>query len=396
MRINERLQEAAQAIDELIAYDRAEAAERYQRLRAVLQDRENAPSSGIKVDSPTAPTPTSADIHDASVAEPEQSSRAGLTDRQWTTTSPEHFDRLARAVLRAAREAAQELRREPPEPDRRMWALGKLAGQAQEMLGPDLPDHPPTGAAAQEEFVRTALALAVHVRAHSWATADLGSLGVLGQADVPHSGERRASDAFDVLGRLMLPHSSPDGWTATLVTDLARGDEGLEAAVKLGKYVLHPTFLAFVDDATRVLGEALHSIDVNRLRDLTRLLGHYSDARPSHPVVRQVPTSAAGVPEPKSFRQPMTQPDGHTPDRRYPRLGTPQRMDRTEGPADSPEESKLPQPPELAASAVPVFGDERVVPRALNLDQDETMLGPVVDWPDDLDPDTPGRRNIGL
>ncbi|MFE2467592.1 hypothetical protein ACFXA6_19725, partial [Streptomyces mirabilis] len=163
--------------------------------------------------------------------------------RGWSTTSPEHFDQLARGVLRAARDAARELRRVPPDPTRQTWALGVLAGQTQAMLGPDLPDDPPVGVAAQEEFVRTSLALAVHVRAHSWAEADLGAAGELGQADVARLGERGMADAFDVLGRLMLPHSSPEGWTATLVTDLARGDKKLEAAVKLGKYILHPTLL---------------------------------------------------------------------------------------------------------------------------------------------------------
>ncbi|MER6564385.1 hypothetical protein ABT300_43080, partial [Streptomyces sp. NPDC001027] len=113
------------------------------------------------------------------------------------------------------------------------------------MLGPDIPDRPPLGTAAQEGFVRTSFALALHLRAHSWAEADLGAAGVRGQDDVPHPGERLAADAFDVLGRLMLPHASPEGWTATLITDLARDDERLEAAVKLGKYVLHPTFLGF-------------------------------------------------------------------------------------------------------------------------------------------------------
>ena len=365
--------------------------------------------------------------------------------RQWTTTSPEHFDRLARAVLRAARDAARELRQEPPDQDRRTWALGKLAGQTQAMLGPDLPDHPPAGAAAQEEFVRTALALAVHVRAHSWAMADLGPLGVLGQVDVPHPGERQAADAFDVLGRLMLPHSSADGWTATLVTDLARGDEKLVAVVKLGKYVLHPTFLALADDATRVTGEALHSINVTRLYDLMRLLRHYSDPRPPHPAAVQVPTPVVGLPEPTSYSQPVTQSespgsksDGHlpiypphhtlmrppappTPKRRRPSHQPPQRMDRAESAADSPEESKSPQLPEVSAPEVPVFGDERVIPRAPNPDQgeigtpevpvlgdnrviprapnpdqSETVMGLLVDEPDDLDPDIPGCRNLGL
>ncbi|MFF1747807.1 hypothetical protein [Streptomyces mirabilis] len=90
---------------------------------------------------------------------------------------------------------------------------------------------------------------------HSWAEADLGAAGVPGRDDVPHLGERGTADAFDVLGRLMLPHSSPEGWTAALDTDLARGDATSEAAVKLGKYVLRPTFLALADDATRAIGD---------------------------------------------------------------------------------------------------------------------------------------------
>lgn len=133
------------------------------------------------------------------------------------------------------------------------------------MLGPDEPCPPPTGVAEQEEFVRTALTLAVHVRARSWAQADLG---VKSPSDVPHPGEQQAADALDVLGRLMLPHASPEGWTATLVTDWARGSETLEAAVKLGKYILHPTFLTFVDDLTRMLGKAMHKSNVDRLHKL--------------------------------------------------------------------------------------------------------------------------------
>ncbi|MGQ4483055.1 hypothetical protein [Streptomyces sp. SAS_276] len=158
-----------------------------------------------------------------------------------------------------------------------------MAGQTQGMLGPALPGSPPVGAEAQEGFVRTAHALALHVRAHSWAAADLGIAGVAGQADVPHAGERQAADAFDVLGRLMLPNSSAEGWTATFVTDLARGDERLEAAVKLGKYVFHPTFLALLDDTTRIVGEALHNLTVEKLTDLINSLCHYAEAAPPEP-----------------------------------------------------------------------------------------------------------------
>lgn len=197
----------------------------------------------------------------------------------WSTTSPEHLDRLARGVLRAAVDAFRELRQDPPEPDRRASALGLLARRTQEMLAPGLlPDHPPVGAEAQEGFVRTALALAVHVRAHSWAKADLGAVGAPGRDDVPHAGELWSADTFDVFGRLLLPNASSAGWTAALVTDVVRGDQELEAAVKLGKYVLHPTFLALADDTTRVIGEAVHNINVDRLRELAQLLRHHAGA----------------------------------------------------------------------------------------------------------------------
>ncbi|WP_432175494.1 hypothetical protein [Streptomyces sp. Tue6028] len=218
--------------------------------------------------------------------------------RHWSTASDaiDTFDRLAYGVLRAAREAARELRRNFPDPGRRINAVGKLARQTQAMLGPDLPAYAPAGVEAQEEFVRTAHALAVHVRSRSWANADLGAAGVRGRPDVPHSGERGAADTFDALGRLMLPEASPAGWTATLVTDLARGDSTLEAAVKLGKYILHPTFLAVVDDTTRVIGEALHNRGVSRLQELADSLRAHAGALESSPSAAVSPTSAIDAP----------------------------------------------------------------------------------------------------
>ncbi|MDQ1034332.1 hypothetical protein QFZ75_000748 [Streptomyces sp. V3I8] len=107
---------------------------------------------------------------------------------QWATTAPAELDRMALRVLRAARDAARELRQDPPDQARRTCALDLLAGQTQAMLGPDLPDCPPAGIAAQEIFVHSALALAVHARAHSWAEADLGADGVRGQDGIPRRG----------------------------------------------------------------------------------------------------------------------------------------------------------------------------------------------------------------
>jgi len=216
---------------------------------------------------------------------------------KWSSPSAEHFDQLALGVLRAARTAAQELQRDPPDPDRRMWAIGRLAGQVQAMLGPDLPDYPPLGEAAQEGFIRTALALAIHVRAHSWADNDLAAPDVRQQDDEPHPVEQRTADAFDALGRLMLPHSSPEGWTATLVTDFARSDKKLELAVRIGKYILHPTFLTLVDDTTRELGEALHNINVDRFHELASALRDYACAEAAS-------TVELGVQEPGLFDTP--------------------------------------------------------------------------------------------
>ncbi|WP_369263515.1 hypothetical protein [Streptomyces sp. R35] len=217
---------------------------------------------------------------------------------QWGAASLEHFEQLARGVLRAAREAERELRRTSPDPEQPTWALAVLAGQAQAMLGHDGPAHPPVGAAAQEEFVCTSVKLAVDALSHRWAEADLGLAGVAGQADAPHLGERETADAFDVLGRLMLPNSTPEGWTAAVLTDLARGDETWEAVVKVGKYILHPTFLAFADDATRVVGEAVHNLNVRHLRARAHLLrDHMGASKPCRPAAE--PTLAVKEREPE-------------------------------------------------------------------------------------------------
>jgi len=175
------------------------------------------------------------------------------------------------------------------------------------MLGPNLPGYPPVGA-AQEEFVRTAIALAVHVRAHSWAEKDLGPASAQGQADVPHGGEIVTADAFDVLGQLMLPHSSPEGWTATLVTDVARGDQTLEAAARPGKYLLHPTFLALANDATRLVGEGLHGINVRRLQELARAL-----AQPPALKALQLATRCSGPSATPATYDSAAQPEAPTP-----------------------------------------------------------------------------------
>lgn len=83
MRISERLQEAAQVIDELFADQQAEAAERYQRLLAALQDSENVQPPAIKVDSP-APSALQASPRSTPVTAPHQgpTEHPDLTNRQ--------------------------------------------------------------------------------------------------------------------------------------------------------------------------------------------------------------------------------------------------------------------------------------------------------------------------
>ncbi|EDY55684.1 MULTISPECIES: hypothetical protein [Streptomyces] len=283
---------------------------------------------------------------------------------QWAATSLEHFDQLARGVLRAARDATRELRRRSPDQQRLTWALGVLAGQTHAMLDLDRPAHPPVGAAAQRKFVCSSLQLAVHALAHRWTKADLG---LAGQAEVPHLGERQAADAFDVLGRLMLPHASSEGWAATICTDLARGDEKWEVAVKLGKYILHPTFLTLADDATRVVGKAVHNISVDRLQELADSVRNFAGAaEPSHPATEPTTAFEGPAPEPNPTNPPMPiekrtkrrmfEPASRPKTRRR-NLEPPRRLRSEDGNMDRPgparatlEEEQLPEPPQTPGS----------------------------------------------
>lgn len=85
MNIRERLQEAAQAIDEAIVDHHAEAAERYQRLLAVLQDNENgSPADVAKVDFPPTPDPQAVGSLStpAMAPQPSPTGNSSLTQRQ--------------------------------------------------------------------------------------------------------------------------------------------------------------------------------------------------------------------------------------------------------------------------------------------------------------------------
>ena len=112
MRINERLQQAAQAIDELFSDHQAEAADRYQRLMAELQSRENVPPSATTNDSPAAPAPRLVSFHGAPVTELQQvpTEYPELTERQ-------------RKIMMAIRDSFQQRGHAPS-----MRELGEAAG----------------------------------------------------------------------------------------------------------------------------------------------------------------------------------------------------------------------------------------------------------------------------
>ncbi|MEW2045132.1 hypothetical protein [Streptomyces sp. NPDC005476] len=173
------------------------------------------------------------------------------------------------------------------------------------------------------------------------------------------------ANALDATGRMMLPHASPEGWAATVATDLARGDNSLETAVKVGKYILHPTPLALADDATRILGEALHNLNVRRLPELTNSLrGYASGTAPSHPVM-PAEHDRPSVGRPKRPERPDSEPrrisvglhrsSVTTPERPDSkpriRLGVP-RSPSTRRPVDT---GPVPASPAKQASAEPAY-----------------------------------------
>ncbi|MFD0068911.1 hypothetical protein [Streptomyces sp. NPDC127574] len=213
----------------------------------------------------------------------------------WSTTSPEQLHRVAREMFSAAVIARRELGRTPSDPNRRALAFDRLARETQAVLGPVLPDCQAIGTADQMAFVRAAIQFAGHVISHKWTEADLGGPSIPGREEEAHDGERGTAAVFDVAGRLQLPHASAEGWAAAIATDAARGDRSLEAAVKVAKYVLHPTPLALADDATRVLGEGVHGMNVRRLQELALTLrDHATATEPSRPSA--APEPAVDVP----------------------------------------------------------------------------------------------------
>ncbi|MEU6594349.1 hypothetical protein ABZ923_34970 [Streptomyces sp. NPDC046881] len=172
-------------------------------------------------------------------------------------------ERRAYELLRAARKAAAVLRAQCP-PGERAEKVSEVVWQAAELLG--LPPGPvPGDAASQGKLVKAAGELAVLLRAYNWADSDITVTDLEDAAVVPHVGERGAADGFDALGKLILPEASPEGWASELVTSAARGNPKLEAGVKFGKYLLHPTPLLVLDDLTKIVGQAVHSLNVSRL-----------------------------------------------------------------------------------------------------------------------------------
>ncbi|QTE03126.1 hypothetical protein [Streptomyces cyanogenus] len=172
-------------------------------------------------------------------------------------------ERRAYGLLRAARKAAAVLHAQCSEHER-AEKVREVSWQAAELLGLQ-PGPVPGDAASQEKLVKAAGELAVLLRAYNWADSDIAVTDLDGAVVVPHVGERAAADGFDALGKLILPEASPEGWASELVTSAAKGNATLEAAVKFGKYLLHPTPLLVLDGFTEIVGQAVHDLNVRRL-----------------------------------------------------------------------------------------------------------------------------------
>ncbi|WP_327318145.1 hypothetical protein [Streptomyces sp. NBC_01235] len=180
-------------------------------------------------------------------------------------------------LLRTARDAAgllddprksDELERKVSE----LWAAA--AGLLPELAElAELPGPVSLDTAHQRDLIGSAGELAVLLRAYNWADEDLTPGAVQRAVATENVGERGAADGFDALGKLVLPTASAEGWAAELTTRAAEGNETLERAVKLGKYFLHPTPLLILDDLTKIVGQAVHSLNVEKLLTCVNDLG---------------------------------------------------------------------------------------------------------------------------
>lgn len=172
-------------------------------------------------------------------------------------------ERRALQLLRTARDAARLLD-DPHKAVELAEKVAELWGTLAELL--NLPRDPvPLSATHQACLIENAAELAVLLRAYNWADEDLATGAVTETLGTEHVGERGAADGFDALGKLFLPEGPAESWAAELVTQAANGNRTMERAVKFGKYVLHPTPLLVLDDITRIVGQAVHSLNVEKL-----------------------------------------------------------------------------------------------------------------------------------
>lgn len=184
----------------------------------------------------------------------------------------------ALSLLRTAREAARLLD-DPQRKPVREQKVRELRVTTAKLLG--LPfASVPLDAARQKKLVTHAGELAVLLRAYNWGEQDLALEDVQKAVGPEHVGERGAADGFDALGKLVLPTASPEGWAGELAARAAEGNEYLERAVKLGKYLLHPTPLLILDDLTKIVGQAVHSLNVRKLTACVNDLGACLAPRP--------------------------------------------------------------------------------------------------------------------
>jgi len=131
----------------------------------------------------------------------------------------------------------------------------------------------PTAATAEEKkaLIRDIARAAVFLRAHNWADRDLEGVQrtatALSTGDL-HRGEIQASDGLDALGYVMLAdHGDADSWAFTLLKEAAGEDERLAGIVKAVRYVVDPSFLLVLGDATKMTGAAVSAMNLRNFAD---------------------------------------------------------------------------------------------------------------------------------
>lgn len=178
----------------------------------------------------------------------------------------------AREALRTANRAARMLREGTVREEVLDQQLADLTQHYSIMMGGTCSIRP-TAATAEEKkaLIRDIARAAVFLRAHNWADRDLEGVQrtatALSTGDL-HRGEIQASDGLDALGYVMLAdHGDADSWAFTLLKEAAGEDERLAGIVKAVRYVVDPSFLLVLGDATKMTGAAVSAMNLRNFAD---------------------------------------------------------------------------------------------------------------------------------